>query len=52
MDSFNIQQGPTAPEVKKLKWKPAGTLLVSEKKRKLLSFDGVENGASVGIGSI
>jgi hypothetical protein len=36
MDSFNIQQGPTAPEVKKLKWKPAGALLVSEKKRKLL----------------
>jgi hypothetical protein len=36
------------PEVKK----PTRALLVSKKKRNLLSFDGVENGASVGIDSI
>jgi hypothetical protein len=52
VDFFKIQRGLMEPEVKKCKRKPAGVLLVSKKKRKLLSFDGVENRASVKIGSI
>jgi [histone H3]-lysine27 N-methyltransferase len=46
VDFFKIQRGPAAaPEVKKRKRKPAGPLLVSKKKRRLLPFNPSEDPA-------